>query len=150
MAPRWLRSLFISARVIIAAILFSAEVATAVICGHELTNTELAVLLAIANAVSIVMTAMVPDIRALLVSTKHDDLERGSSLRRTVSAPASHVEPLSLDFDLSNSASALSALISEASDPDCVISSVGELGPGPEETRCWRAAQQYSATSSDG
>ena len=106
--------------------------------------------LAIANAVSIVMTAMVPDIRALLVSTKHDDLERGSSLRRTVSAPASHVEPLSLDFDLSNSASALSALISEASAPDCVISSVGELGPGPEETRCWSAAQQYSATSSDG
>ena len=55
-----------------------------------------------------------------------------------------------LDLDLSHSTSALSALILEASDPDCVISSVGELGLGPEETRCWRTAQQYSTTSSEG
>ena len=120
MAPRWLRPFFISARVIIAAILFSAEVATAVISGQELTNTELAVLLALANAVSIILTAMVPEIRSLWVSTKHDDLARGSSLRRTMSAPASHVESVSLDLDLGHSTSALSALILEASDPDCV------------------------------
>ena len=91
MAPRWLRSLFISARVIIAAILFSAEVATAVICGHELTNTELAVLLAIANAVSIVMTAMVPDIRALWVSTRRVMTSRGAPPSAEPCQPRPHM-----------------------------------------------------------
>ena len=150
MAPRWFKRFFKSAKVIIAALLFSAEVATAIVIGHDLTNTELAVLLALANAVSIVLTAMVPEIQSLWVTAKHSDLEKGSSLRRTMSAPASPVESVSLDLDLGHSTSALSALILEAGDPDCVISSVGELGPGPEETRCWRTAQQYSTTSSDG
>ena len=150
MALRWFKRFFISAKVIIAALLFSAEVATAIVSGHDLTNTELAVLLALANAVSVILTSMVPEIRSLWVTTKHDDMEKASSLRRTVSAPASHMESVSLDLDLSHATSALSSLILEAGDPDCVISSVGELGPGPEETRCWRTAQQYSATSSDG
>ena len=144
MACRLVKRLSSSAsKVLLAALLFGAEVSTAVYCGIDVTNTQLAVVLASANAMVVLLTFLLPEVVMLRSKVKDQDLERGTLLRRTVSAPASSQSDENMDLECV--ALAPGSAGEEDLDLDCVSHSVGELGPGPAGTRCWRPAQSYSS-----
>ena len=144
MACRLVKRLSSSAsKVMLAALLFGAEVSTAVYCGIDVTNTQLAVVLASANAMVVLLTFLLPEMVMLRSKVKDQDLERGTLLRRTVSAPASSQSGENMDLECA--ALDPGSAGEEDLDPDCVSHSMGELGPGPAGTRCWRQAQSYSS-----
>ena len=144
MACRWIKRLLSStSRVLLAVMLLGAELSTAIYAGYDVTNTQLAVVLASVNALTVLLTFLLPELVTFKSKVKDQDIERGSLLRRTVSAPASSLSDETMDLecvtpDPSNAGE-------EDLDPDCVIHGVGELGTGPEGTRCWRQAQSYSS-----
>ena len=66
MACRLVKRLSSSAsKVLLAALLFGAEVSTAVYCGIDVTNTQLAVVLASANAMVVLLTFLLPEMMML-------------------------------------------------------------------------------------
>ena len=99
--------------------------------------------LASANAMVVLLTFLLPEMVTLKSKVKDQDIERGSLLRRTVSAPASSLSDENMDLECV--ALAPGSAGEEDLDLDCVSHSVGELGPSPDGTRCWRQAQSYSS-----
>ena len=132
-----------ASKVLLAALLFGAELSTAVYCGIDVTNTQLAVVLASANALVVLITFLLPEMVTLKSKMKDPDIERGNLLRRTVSAPASSQSDENMDLECV--ALTPGSAGEEDIDLDCVSHSVGELGSGPAGTRCWRQAQSYSS-----
>ena len=142
-----IKSFFI---VLITSLVFGAEVAVAVVTGMKVEDTQtLTILLAIANAVAVFITSIVPEVMILIrgqrkkLSPVSTEAVRPQYLR-SASAPSLFA---ALDGDLAEPASepaltiAEPARLSEAWTPLL-------LPPGPDETRCWRVQPQYSATES--
>ena len=100
MACRWIKRLLSStSRVLLAVMLLGAELSTAIYAGYDVTNTQLAVVLASVNALTVLLTFLLPEMVTFKSRVKDQDIERGSLLRRTVSAPASSLSDETMDLE---------------------------------------------------
>ena len=100
MACRWIKRLSSSAsRVLLAVLLLGAELSTAIYAGIDVTNTQLAMVLTVINAVTVLITFLLPEMVTFKSRVKDQGLERGSLLRRTVSAPASSLSDETIDLE---------------------------------------------------